>query len=47
MQEGVRDGIKQDEGKSIRLLSYLVVSCQKLEDLKLKLKNIKEAPCEL
>ena len=47
MQEGVRDGIKQDEGKSIRLLSYLVVSCQKLKDLKLKLKNIKEAPCEL
>ena len=38
---------KADEDKSFRLLAYLVVSCQKLKDLKLKLKNIKGAPCGL
>lgn len=38
---------KTDEGKNFRLLSYLVVSCQKLKNLRLKLENIKEAPCGL
>lgn len=39
---------KTDEDNSFRLLPYLVVvSCQRLKSLKLKLENIKEALCGL